>query len=37
MASCVGFRSSCRDAARLYELTGFRQVRQFAILQRDLV
>jgi ribosomal protein S18 acetylase RimI-like enzyme len=34
---CAWFLWTGRNAARLYELAGFRQVRQFAILQRDLV
>jgi ribosomal protein S18 acetylase RimI-like enzyme len=34
---CAWFLWTGRDAARLYELAGFRQVRQFAILQRDIV
>jgi ribosomal protein S18 acetylase RimI-like enzyme len=33
---CGWFLWTGRDAARLYELAGFRQVRQFAILQRDI-
>ncbi len=34
---CAWFLWTGRNAARLYELAGFRQVRQFAIFQRDLV
>ncbi|MEI2688733.1 MAG: GNAT family N-acetyltransferase [Anaerolineae bacterium] len=33
---CAWFLWTGRNAARVYELAGFRQVRQFAILQRDL-
>lgn len=33
---CAWFLWTGRDAARLYELAGFRRVRQFAILQHDI-
>lgn len=33
---CAWFLWTGRDAARLYALAGFRQVRQFAVMRRDL-
>lgn len=33
---CAWFLWTGRNAARLYELAGFRQVRQFAIMQRNI-
>jgi mycothiol synthase len=33
---CAWFLWTGRNAARVYELAGFRQARQFAILQRDI-
>lgn len=33
---CTWFLWTGRNAARLYELAGFRQVRQFAIMQRNI-
>ena len=33
---CAWFLWTGKDAARLYSLAGFRQVRQFAVMKRDL-
>jgi hypothetical protein len=33
---CAWFLWTGQDAARLYALAGFRQVRQFAVMKRDL-